>query len=77
MNKINFTNDRLFTSFVRSGRSLKKRLIFSILSLETIFRKFGKTYFFCEEYQPLFDEIPMKLENEFVPYLDFGNFETS
>ena len=72
MNKIIFTNDRLFMSLVGPGGSGKTRLIFSMLASPTTFSpNIVKTYYFYQEYQPLFKEMASKLNIEFIPCLDF------
>ena len=72
MNKIIFTNDRLFMSMVGPSGSGKTRLIFSMLASSTTFHPhIGKTYYFYKEYQPLFREMEDKLDIEFLPCLDF------
>ena len=72
MNKIIFTNDRLFMSLVGPGGSGKTRLIFAMIASPTTFYpKLQKTYYFYKEYQPLFKEMAGKLNIEFVPCLDF------
>ena len=72
MNKIIFTNDRLFMSLVGPGGSGKTRLIFSMLASPTTFSpNIVKTYYFYKEYQPLFKEMASKLNIEFIPCLDF------
>ena len=71
MNKIIFTDDRLFMSVVGPSGSGKTRLIFSMLTSGTFYPKFEKIYFFYKDYQPLFEKMSAKLNIEFVPCLDF------
>ena len=72
MNKIIFTNDRLFMAIVGPGGSGKTRLIYSMLASSTTFSPpIFKTYYFYKEYQPLFKEMSEKLDIEFIPCLDF------
>ena len=71
MNKIIFTNDRLFMSVVGPSGSGKTRLIFSMLASQTFYPKFEKIYYFYKEFQPIFKEMSEKLVIEFVPCLDF------
>ena len=72
MNKIIFTNDRLFMAIVGPGGSGKTRLIYSMLASPTTFSPpISKTYYFYKEYQPLFNEMSEKLGIEFIPCLDF------
>ena len=66
MNKIIFTNDRLFMSLVGPGGSGETRLM--LASPTTFYPKLQKTYFY-EEYQPLFKEMTERLNIEFVPCL--------
>ena len=62
MNKIIFTNDRLFMAIVGPGGSGKTRLIYSMLASPTTFLPaIEKTYYFYKEYQPLFKEMSEKL----------------
>ena len=80
MNKIIFTNDRLFMSVVGPSGSGKTRLIFKMLASPTTFKPtLGKIYYFYEEYQHLFKEMQDKIEDiEFLPCLEFEmikNFE--
>ena len=73
MNKIIFTNDRLFMSVVGPSGSSKTRLIFKMLASPTTFKPtLGKIYYFYKEYQPLFKEMQGKIEDkEFLPCLEF------
>ena len=72
MNKINFTNDRLFMALVGPGGSGKTRLIYSMLASPTTFYPpIEKTFYFYKEYQPLFQEMSESLNIEFIPCLDF------
>ena len=71
MNKIIFTNDRLFMAVVGPGGSGKTRLIFSMLASQTFHPGFSKVFYFYKEYQPLFSEMEKNLNIEFVPCLDF------
>ena len=73
MNKIIFTNDRLFMSVVGPSGSGKTRLIFKMLASPTTFKPtLGKIYYFYKEYQPLFKEMQGKIEDiEFLPCLEF------
>ena len=73
MNKIIFTNDRLFMSVVGPSGSGKTRLIFKMLAPPTTFKPtLGKIYYFYKEYQHLFKEMQDKIEDiEFLPCLEF------
>ena len=72
MNKIIFTNDRLFMALVGPGGSGKTRLIYSMLASPTTFYPpIEKTFYFYKEYQPLFQEMSERLNIEFIPCLDF------
>ena len=72
MNKIIFTNDRLFMALVGPGGSGKTRLIYSMLASHTTFYPpIEKTFHFYKQYQPLFQEMSEKLNIEFIPCLDF------
>ena len=72
MNKIIFTNDRLFMALVGPGGSGNTRLIFSMLASPTTFYPpIEKTFYFYKEYQPLFQEMSERLNIEFIPCLDF------
>ena len=48
MNKIIFTNDRLFMSVVGPSGSGKTRLIFSMLASQTFYPKFEKNLLFLQ-----------------------------
>ena len=72
MNKIIFTDDRLFMALVGPGGSGKTRLIYSMLASPTTFYPpIEKTFYFYKEYQPLFQEMCERLNIEFIPCLDF------
>ena len=71
MNKIIFSNDRLFMSVVEPSGSGKTRLIFSMFASQSFYPKFEKIYYFYKEFQPIFKEMSEKLVYEFVPCLDF------
>ena len=71
MNKIIFINDRLFMALVGPGGSAKTRLIYSMLALPTFYPPIEKTFHFYKEYQPLFQEMSERLNNKFIPCLDF------
>ena len=73
MNKIIFTNDRLFMSVVGPSGSGNTRLIFKMLASPTTFKPaFGKIYYFYKEYQSLFKEMQDKIEDiEILPCLEF------
>ena len=72
MNKIIFTNDRLFMSIVGPSGSGKSRLIFSMLASSTTFEPpADKIYYFYKDYQPLFKEMEEKLNIEFLSCLNF------
>ena len=72
MNKIIFTNDRLFMSLVGPGGSGETRLKFPMLASPTTFYpKLQNFYHFYKEYQPLFKEMAENWNIEFVPCLDF------
>ena len=71
MNKIIFTNDRLFMSIVGPSGSGKSRLIFSMLASSTTFEPpADKIYYFYKDHQPLFKEMEEKLNIEFLSCLN-------
>ena len=80
MNKIVFTNDRLFMALVGPGCPCKTRLIYSMLTSPSTFCSpiEKKTFYVYKVFQPLFQEMSERLNIEFIPCLDFEmirNFE--
>ena len=74
MNKIIFTNDRLFMALVGSGGSGKSHLIYWMLASPTFYPKkhfIEKTFLFYKENQPLFQNMSERLNIEFIACLDF------
>ena len=59
-------------TLVGPGCSGKTRLFYSILASPTTFyTPIEKTFYFHQEYQPLFQEMFERLNIEFIPCLDF------
>ena len=72
MNKIIFTDDRVFMSVVGPSGCGKSQLIFAMLNAKTFQPTFEKIYFFYQQYQSLYKEMQEKLKfTEFVPCIDF------
>lgn len=75
MNKVIFTNPRLFMAVVGPSGGGKTQLVFRMLLEGTFYPRFEKVYYFFNEYQPLFDKIQPRLNIEFVPCVDFDLIE--
>lgn len=71
MNKIIFTDERLFMSIVGPSGCGKTQLIFSMLAGDTFYPNFKKIYFFYHHYQPLYRRMQETLPIEFVSCIDF------
>ena len=72
MNKIIFTNDRLFMALVGPGGSGKTRLNYSMLASPTkLYPPIEKTFYFHKENQPRFQKMSERLNIELIPCLDF------
>lgn len=71
MNKIIFTNDRMFMAVVGPSGSGKSELIYKMLKGGTFSPPFEKIYFFYQEYQPLYDQMQTTLNIEFIPCINF------
>jgi hypothetical protein len=75
MNKVIFTDPRLFMAVVGPSGSGKTQLVFRML-LEGTFRpRFQKIYYFYNEYQTIFDHVRTKIDIEFIPCIDFDMIE--
>ncbi len=77
MNKIIFTNERLFMAMVGPSGSGKTQLIFDMLRGDTFWPNIKKVYFFYQEYQPLYDTMQhdLPLDIQFVSVIDFDMIE--
>ncbi len=72
MNKIIFTEDRLFMTVVGPSGCGKTRLIFNMLLSNTFYPNFEKIYYFYQQSQSLFREMEKKLPN--IKFLHTINF---
>jgi len=75
MNKVIFTEDRLFMTVVGPSGSGKTQLIYQMLVGNTFYPKFTKIYFFYQEYHKLYTKMQAELNIEFVPCVDFDMVE--
>ena len=75
MNKVIFTESRLFMTVVGPSNSGKTHLIYRMLVGNSFYPKFDKIYFFYKEYQKLYRQMQSELNIEFVPCVDFDMIE--
>ncbi len=75
MNRLIFTEDRLFMAIVGPSGSGKTQLIYRMLTGNTFYPSFNKIYFFYQEYQQLYTKMQAELDIEFVPCVDFEMVE--
>ena len=75
MNKIINTETRVFMALVGPSGSGKSQLIHKMLIGGTFYPKFEKTYFFYQEFQPLYTQMQHDLDIEFVSCIDFEMIE--
>lgn len=75
MNKVIFTNERVFMAVVGPSGSGKTELIYKMLRGSTFYPKFEKIYFFYRENQPLYSKMTKELNIEFVSCIDFDMIE--
>ena len=72
MNKLIFTENRVFISLVGASESGKSQLIYNWLKIGTFQTKFDKIYFFYQHSQPLYDVMQKEIESlEFVQGVNF------
>ena len=73
MNKIVFTDPRLFMAVVGPSGCGKTRLVFDMLLKGTFQPRYTKTYYFYQEYQELYKQMENKLKGaiEFVKGVNF------
>lgn len=78
MNKVIFTDDRVFMPIVGPSGCGKTQLIFEMLQNNTFQPAFERIYFFYQQYQELYKEMQMKLRTniEFVPCINFAMINT-
>ncbi len=76
MNKIIFTEDRLFMDVVGPSGCGKTDLIYNMLVGDTFYPKFEKIYYFYQQIQPIYTKMQTLLNIEFVPCIDFDMIET-
>jgi adenylate kinase family enzyme len=75
MNKLIFTEDRVFMTVVGPSGSGKTQLIYQMLAGNTFYPKFDKIYFFYQEMQHLYSKMRSELNIQFVPCIDFEMIE--
>jgi hypothetical protein len=72
MNKVIFTDSRLFMAVVGPSASGKTRLILQMLLESAFHPNFRKIYFFYQEYQDIYEQIRrMQIDIHFMPCVDF------
>ena len=73
MNKIIFTDPRLFMAIVGPSGCGKTRLVFELLLTDAFYPQYEKTYYFYQEYQNLYHEMEKRLKGriEFVKGVNF------
>ena len=71
MNKVIFTKDRLFMTIVGPSGCGKTQLIHRMLKGKSFYPRFDKIYFFYQEWQPIYQNMQMELNIQFVPCVDF------
>ena len=75
MNKVIFTENRLFMAIVGPSGSGKTRLIHQMLTGNTFYPKYDRIFFFYQEYQSIYDQMRSELNIEFVQCIDFEMIE--
>ena len=71
MNKIIFTNDRVFMALVGPSGSGKTQLVFQMLFGGTFYPQIQSTYYFYREYQPIFSKVEQLINIQFVQFSSF------
>ena len=69
MNKVIFTNDRIFMAVVGTSGCRKTDLIFNMLQSSSFYPEFPKFYYFYKEFQDTFTSMQQKL-----PQIEFINY---
>ena len=74
MNKILFTDPRLFMAVVGPSGCGKTRLVFEMLLADTFYPRYEKIYYFYQEYQSLYTEMGRRLSGR-IEFIKGVNFE--
>lgn len=76
MNKVIFTQERIFMAVVGPSGSGKTQLIYKMLVDNTFYPKFKTIYYFYMEWQQIYDKMQSELNIKFVPCVNFDMVET-
>ena len=75
MNKVVFTDSRVFMAVVGPRGCGKTRLVKDMLTSHTFYPQFEAIYYLYEESQSLFQEVSRELNIQFIPTVDFQMIE--